>query len=272
MSKSSYLIIKKSLRYSFAIVTGISTLTSLWGYTIRDIDDSLAWWQCLSMMLMMILVFTLLLALVFQWLQHKGYKTTINGKSVEIKIGDIFDEEGWKVIPFNERFDIQVDDIVIAHSSLNGRMIDNVDNIDELKNTILNASLDNSPLRFQEVEGFRIYPLGRIITYQDFLLMAFSHFDDQNRAYIVNGEYEQILIRMWSEIRRVYAMKKITIPLLGAGITDIIGTSEKNYTGLLKCILCTFRNSKFQPDKGITIILTKDAIKNINMNEIREEF
>ena len=101
---------------------------------------------------------------------------------------------------------------------------------------------------------------------------AFSHFDDQNRAYIVNGEYEQILIRMWSEIRRVYAMKKITIPLLGAGITDIIGTSEKNYTGLLKCILCTFRNSKFQPDKGITIILTKDAIKNINMNEIREEF
>lgn len=77
---------------------------------------------------------------------------------------------------------------------------------------------------------------------------------------------------MWSEIRRVYAAKPITIPLIGAGITDIEGMPEKNYTEFLKCILCTLRSSKFQPDKGITVVLTKDVMDKIDMSVIREEF
>ena len=77
---------------------------------------------------------------------------------------------------------------------------------------------------------------------------------------------------MWAELRRVYAAKHITIPLIGAGITDINGMPEKNYTEFLKCILCTLRSSKFQPDKGITIVMTREAMMRIDMNVIREEF
>ena len=32
------------------------------------------------------------------------------------------------------------------------------------------------------------------------------------------------------------------------------------------------RSSKFQPQKGITIVLTQEAIEKIDMNEIKEEF
>lgn len=46
------------------------------------------------------------------------------GKPVEIKIGDLFTEEEWKVIPFNDRYDTQVDDVIVSHNSLNGKMID----------------------------------------------------------------------------------------------------------------------------------------------------
>ena len=116
------------------------------------------------------------------------------------------------------------------------------------------------------------YPLGRIIPYGNYLLLAFSHFGNQKNAYLGIGEYEQLLFRMWSELRRVYAAKRISIPLLGTGITSIEGLDNKNYTAILRCILCTFHNSNFQPAQGITIVMTSDAMRQIDMDIIKEEF
>ena len=116
------------------------------------------------------------------------------------------------------------------------------------------------------------YPLGRIIQYNQFLMLAFTHFDAENKAYINISEYDQVLLRMWSEIRRVYAGKEVVLPLLGSGITTIDGAPCKNYTELLKCMLCTLKRSNFEPTLGIKIILTKDAIKQIDMNKLREVF
>jgi hypothetical protein len=206
-------------------------------------------------------------------LAHKLYNTTINGKPVEIKTGDLFEEKGWKVIPINDRYDTQVDVVVIAHNSLNGKMIDfHVNDLKTLNDTIMMAEYDTSELKPETIDGKKIYPLGRLIAYNDFLMLSFSHFDKQNRANIAIGEYEQMLIRMWSEMRRVYAAKHIAIPLIGSGITTIAGVSQKNYTEMLKCILCTLRRSRFQPDQGISIVLTEEVMSNINMNVIREEF
>lgn len=267
------LTIKKSLYSAFSIVAGISTIAGIWGYTIKDIINNLQWWQYGIILLSGFLILSFGIFLILNKLKHKSYNTTINGTTVKIKVGDIFCEQGLKVIPFNERFDTKVDDIVIAHNSLNGKMIDNyVTDIDALKSNIQSSKTDISPFKPNEENGKYIYPLGRIIKYNDFLLLAFSHFDEQNRAYIGIGEYEQLLIRMWSEIRRVYAAKPVIIPLLGGGITTIDGINNKNYTDFLKCILCTLRSSKFQFNQGITIILTQDAIEKIDMNVIKEEF
>ena len=261
------LTIKKSLYSAFSIVAGISTIAGLWGYTIKDIIDNLKWWQYGIILLSGFMILSFGIFLILNKLKHKSYNTTINGMAVKIKVGDIFCEQGLKVIPFNERFDTKVDDIVIAHNSLNGKMIDNyVTDIDSLKSNIQSSRTDTSPFKPNEENGKYIYPLGRIIKYNDFLLLAFSHFDEQNRAFIGIGEYEQLLIRMWSEIRRVYAAKPVIIPLLGGGITTIDGINDKNYTDFLKCILCTLRSSKFQFNQGITIILTQDAIEKIDMN------
>ena len=264
---------KKGFVCSYSVITGVNICAGLCGYTIRDIDREFSFWQCLFLLLCIMMLLTFLFLILFHFRKHRGYNTEVNGKSVSIRVGNIFDESGWKIIPCNERFDTQVDDIIIAHNSLHGKMIDDyIDDLDMLRNSILEAEHDHSPLKFRSENGTRIYPLGRIIAYKDFLMLAFSHFDCQNKAYINVGEYEQILIRMWKELRRVYAAKEISMPLLGTGITDIHGSKEKNYTSLLRCILCTLRNSNFQPNKGISIILTKESIKKINMNEIREEF
>lgn len=266
--------VKKSIQYSFSIIAGVSTIVGIWGYTIKDINDKWSWWMCAIILLSAFILLAGIIGIIIHCNKHKKYSTEINGKPVTIAVGDIFAASGLKIIPFNEYFDIIVDDIVIAHNTLNGKLIDYyVDDIHELEKAIQSAKSDNSPYKyFTNNNGKVCYPLGRIIPYQDYLLLSFSHFDIDNHAYIGIGEYEQLLFRMWREIRRVYAAKPIVLPLLGAGITTFSGDQGKDYTSLIKCILCTLKNSGFQPDQGIKIILTKDTIKKVDINTIREEF
>lgn len=272
MNKISKLI-KRSIQYAFSIIAGLSTVAGLWGYTVKDINEDLSWWKWGIILLGIFALLTAIIYISLKKLSHKAYRTEINGKPVIIKTGDIFKDTGWKVIPFNERFDTVVDDHIIAHNTLNGKMIDyHVDDIEKLNAVISDAASEKSTFMPQTIKGRKVYPLGRLISYDDFLMLSFSHFDENETAYIGIGEYEQLLIRMWEEMRRVYAAKPINIPLIGGGVTTINGLPEKNYTELLKCILCTLRSSKFQADQGITVVLTQDAIDKIDMNVIREEF
>lgn len=266
-------VIKRSIQYAFSIITGLSTIAGLWGYTVKDINEDLSWWKWGLILCAVFAVLTIGVYFLLKSTGHRAYNTVINGKPVVIKVGDIFEEPGWKVIPCNERFDTDVDDHIIAHNTLNGKMIDNhVDDVEELKATIDTAANDRSSFTPHTVNDKTVYPLGRLIPYKDFLMLAFSHFDENETAYIGIGEYEQLLIRMWEEMRRVYAAKPISIPLIGGGVTTINGLPEKNYTELLKCMMCTLRSSKFQADQGITIVLTQDVIAQIDMNIIKEEF
>lgn len=266
-------LIRKSLQCAFTIIAGLSTIVGLWGYTVKDINPNFPWWKWGLILFICFLFLTVLIHSILKKDEHKPYTTRINGKPVLIKVGDIFSEPGWKLIPFNERFDTDVDDHIIAHNTLNGKMIDYyVSDLDALRLRIANARQDSSCFTPTIINDRLIYPLGRLISYESFLMLSFSHFDENEIAYIDISEYEQLLIRMWNEMRRVYAAKHISLPLIGGGVTTIHGIQEKNYTNLLKCILCTLRNSRFQPDQGITIVLTQDAINQIDMNAIREEF
>lgn len=261
---------KKCAKSATGIINWFALIAGFWGYTVRDIDAELAWWQCLLLTLSVMLALAVIFFIIFFCSRHKCYQTEINGKMVTIKTGNIFNEEGWKLIPFNERFDTDVDDKIIAHGTLNGKMIDSLPDVADLKKTIENGKNEKSQFMPIELGGKMRYPLGRIIVYRDFLMLAFTHFDEQEIAYIRVDEYEQLLFRMWTELRRVYMGKHINIPLLGTGVTDIKGMEVKNYTELLKCILCTLRRSNFQPVEGISIVLTEEAMEKVDMNSIRE--
>ncbi len=271
--KSKKMLLKKSCLYSYAFITGISTITGILGYTVKDIFKDAVWWKCSLILICLFLIISLIIFGLLVFLNRKGFSTIINGKDVCVKNGNIFNIDGLKVIPFNERFDTKVDDIVISHDSLNGQMIDkNSDKLKELNKIIRDAKNDSSSLVPVKKGEYLVYPLGRIIKFNDYLMLSMSHFDEQNRAYINIHEYEIMLSNMWDEIRRVYAGKKIVMPLIGSGITTITGSKEKDNTVLLKCMLCTLRRSKFQPKNGIVIVLTQDTIDKIDLVRIKEKF
>lgn len=202
---------------------------------------------------------------------------TIEGSDVTIKVGDIFQEPDFKVIAFNEYFDTQVDNKIISESSLNGVFIKEhldiaVSDLDEHiaaydfdKDEILGANENRK-------QGKKLrHQIGSICIYKDYLLTAFTKFDDSNKALITMPEYLEFLINFWDRVNRVYAQKNVSTPIFGSGITRIQGHKNISDEDLLKIMLWTFRISemRFKYPARLSIIVHKDKIDKINLLDIK---
>lgn len=200
----------------------------------------------------------------------------IEGTSVTVKVGDIFQQPGLKAIAFNEYFDTNVDNEIISERSLNGTFIKShlkipVDDLDDL--------IDQHRFEDDEVAGENSkrpagkkikYRLGTILVYKDFLLTAMSRFDESNRATLTMPEYLEFLIRFWDRVNKVYAQQSVSVPIFGSGITRIKGHRNISDEDLLKIMLWTFRISemRFKYPANLSIIIHKDKICQINLLDI----
>lgn len=206
----------------------------------------------------------------------KNVKIHIDGSNVIVKEGDIFEEDGFKAIGFNEYFDTKVDNKIISEHSLNGIFIKRMcgGNTESLDRHIADQS-DSDDILERDVErkkgGKNVkYKLSSTIVYDEYLLTAFTKFDVENRAYLTMPEYIEFLINFWDRVNRIYAQKSVSVPIFGSGITRI--KEHKNITDedLLKIMLWTFKLSeyRFKYPAKLTIIIHKDKIDEINLLDI----
>lgn len=201
----------------------------------------------------------------------------VEGSEVTIKVGDIFSEPGLKAIAFNEYFDTVVDNKIIADSSLNGIFIKKQlgESISDLDRYIDNYDFDESEKLESNTErksGKKLrYQIGTICIYKDFLLAAFTKFDNNNKALITMPEYLEFLINFWDKVNNVYAQKSVSTPVFGSGITRIKGHKTISDEDLLKIMLWTFRISemRFKYPAKLTIVIHKAKIDRINLLDIK---
>lgn len=109
-------------------------------------------------------------------IKTKKIKLVINNTEVNILFGDIFKMKGKKVIAFNEYFDTQVDDLIIAKKSLNGQAIINgainKEKFDQLVQN--NVDLIKTGInQDRKVGKQQKYELGQIQPYEDFFCFSF---------------------------------------------------------------------------------------------------
>jgi hypothetical protein len=204
-------------------------------------------------------------------------KINIDGSNVIIKCGDLFSEDGFKAIAFNEYFDTIVDDKIISNKSLNGVFINKyfTGKIKELDNFIVENSdqLDiiteqsNRRLGGKTVQ----FKLSTIFVYDEFILTAFSKFDEHNKATLTMPQYIEFLINFWDRVNRVYAQKSVSAPIFGSGITRIKEHKNISDENLLKIMLWTFKLSemKFKHPAKLTIVIHNDKIAQINLFNIK---
>ncbi len=227
-------------------------------------------------------IFLFILSLLYFgiWLKSNNLMEVnldVEGSIVTVKAGDLFQQDGFKVIAFNEYFDTQVDDNIISHKSLNGLYIDNhlSDSIPDLDERISNFKFDEDETlevnHQRKIGKKQKYSLGTIVVNEDYLLTAFSKFDDKNRAFLTMPDYLGFLINFWDKVNRIYAQKSVSVPIFGSGITRIKEHKNIGDEDLLKIMLWTFRISemRFKFPAKLTIVIHNDKIDKINLLDIK---
>lgn len=218
------------------------------------------------------------LILIYLFIWYKANKLTninidIDGSSVNIKCGDLFSEKGLKTIPFNEYFDTVVDDKIISNKSLNGIFINRFfkSKVDVLDNFITENS-DKSDIindHYPRARGGKNvkFELSTLFVYDDFIITAFSKFDEHNRATLSMPEYIEFLINFWDRVNRIYAQKNVSVPIFGSGITRLKEHKNISDEDLLKIMLWTFKLSemKFKHPAKLTIVIHEEKIGQINL-------
>ncbi|WP_228298872.1 macro domain-containing protein [Klebsiella michiganensis] len=202
---------------------------------------------------------------------------TIEESTVVIKTGDIFKQEGLKVIAFNEYFDTQVDERIIAQASLNGKFIREYCDcsVSELDAYIENYRFDSDEIKeinADRPEGKKQkFEIGTICVYHDYILTALSKFNRHNEAYLTMPEYLGFLINFWDKVNRVYAQKSVSVPIFGSGLTRIKGHKIIDEQDLLKIMLWTLRISemRFKHPAKLTIMIHEGKIDKVNLLELK---
>lgn len=227
-----------------------------------------------------IAIFTVFLALWFRANRLKYVKVKIDSTSVEIKEGDLFEQEGLIAIGFNEYFDTVVDDKIISKKSLNGIFIDTYlihtgKEVDEL-DVLIGNGVENEHKakgKKRKAEGkLQRYKLGAIYLLDDrYILTAFTKFNDRNEARLTMSEYLEFLVNFWDNVNSIYAQRSVSVPIFGGGITRFKEHKTISDEELLKIMLWTFKVSemRFKHPARLTIIIHPEKIKAINLNDIK---
>jgi len=201
---------------------------------------------------------------------------SVEGSSVNIRVGDIFKQAGFKVIAFNEYFDTVVDDRIISAASLNGIFLQKHLDISIAE---LDRHIDEYPFEIEDRASQNLnravgkksrYEIGAVCVYKDFLLASFSRFDENNKANLTMPEYLGFLIKFWDRVNTVYAQRNVSTTIFGSGITRIKGHKTISDEDLLKIMLWTFRISemRFKYPAKLSIIIHPDKIDQINLLDV----
>ena len=215
---------------------------------------------------------------------------SINGTNVEVVTGDIFDQfdnqENHKdeisVIPVNEYYDYIVDDNLIAGNTLHGQYINKIKAAGKLDK--LNSKIENDlylkktgePKVAKEREkGRKVkYNIGSMVEFENYILTAFTNFDDRNEAFVTADSYIDFWMTFWKNIGGIYNGKTINIPLIGAGITRF-NNGKPTKQQLLEVMLLSMKISGFQNtynNKKIRFIIYFDDASEINFYAIKHSF
>ena len=202
----------------------------------------------------------------------------INKVSITVKFSDLFRENGVKVIPVNEYFDTQVDDQVIAASTLHGKYIKQYySGIESIRTLDDEINLKLKGIKYMENENrvmgkTKKFPIGTAIEVKNkYILTAFTKFDDRNKAYLNADDYVLFLHRFWDEIDRLNNGRIVNVPLIGTGQSRIIPTfSEQDY---LEQLIYSIKTSSIASTRcKINIIIHESMKDEISIFKLKNIF
>lgn len=268
------LLNKKLWEEYYAVLSVISVIASLL-FLFVDIPANK---EIYCFVIFLIFLVAAFLAMWYHANKLRKVSLKINNSTIEIEAGNIFLEEGFKIIAFNEFFDTLVDDRLISKNTLNGKYItqfySNPIDLDKIIEKDIHSAEHIINTCERKIGKTNRYKLGTIIKNGEYFLLAFSHFDKDNRAFMEINDYTACLMNMWNECDIHYGGNTVVLPLLGSGITRFRGYENITDQELLEIIIWTFKVSRirFKYPAKAKIVLTDDCLSKISLYDIKKRF
>lgn len=273
-------LVDRKLFKSFGgVVSWISTILSLILIFVSIPDDNSTKFKLAGIFILILIIIYLIMWLCAN--KQEKVSLRINGTKVEVKFGDLFAQTRClKIIPVNEYFDTIVDDRIISSTSIHGQYIKKhanttPDKLRKLIDTDKSLQENIAYIENRRKEGPQVaYKLGSIFKHNNYLLVAFTKFDLNNRAYLNNKLLWESLMNMWQNVDIYHSGKSICLPLLGSGMARLynMNLSEQQ---LLELLIVSLRLSgvKFNWNVKVSIIIypgNKDMINLYNLESLSD--
>lgn len=197
--------------------------------------------------------------------------------TVEIKIGDLFDEPGHLVIGANDVFDTEPGE-VIKPSSVQGQFLKRIYNNERAK---LDADIEVALEKFENIKtsepnknrgkSWR-YPIGTTLVLGTFnkryFWTAYGHMGNDLKVVSDADSIWNSLSNLWVEVRSKGHGEEIAIPVIGA---DLARTNLPRMA-LIKLIIISFvaASKKEFITKKLTVIIYYEDLENLDFYKLED--
>lgn len=217
------------------------------------------------------------------WMIRRKKKISIDihpSFKVEIEFGDLFDRnhQGIFVIPVNEYFDTQLEDLLVTSSSVMGTFInkywkDRVGELDDKIGRALNGIPYEEEVGRQPGKRYK-YKLGTCANIMDggndYVLVVTTKKNDAGQSILSKKDYPIVIEGLFKHLDSIRQKRKIYMPLFGTGRGKMKRSLERILTFLLDTI--DFKHSDFSFPSGVNIIIKKAYENEVNLNNIANHF
>lgn len=199
-----------------------------------------------------------------------------DGRNVCVQFGDLFAQEKRIVIPVNDSFDTEADDVRVAKNSVHGQFVLKFFNgkEDELKR-LISEQLQQSKVRpigsaDEDKYGEKVqYPLGTTIMIElagvTYYLVALTHFEGNVVKPDLPGFYRAVL-SMFEYLNEHKSGSTVYLPLIGSGLARL----GRNKQLQLENLITLMKMSSTPMMGGVNIILYEGDRGKINLQSIKE--
>lgn len=206
-----------------------------------------------------------------------SYKVPKKDYSFEVKISDIFKENGEIIISSNTTFDTDMSTGLISTGSLQGQLATHFFNGQTAE---IDRQIEESLARekYIEVDGKpgkrKQYPLGTVARVsahgKNFYFVAMSHINSEGTAHSTSRMLDEALEGLWKNMARKGELGDIIMPLMGTGRGRVAIPRKKIIERIAQSFADAAQERVFSNKLSI-IVRPEDASKfSLNLFQVRD--
>lgn len=204
------------------------------------------------------------------------YKHTGLDITIEVRIGDLFNISGQKIISTNTSFDTDISNGIISPNSLQGQFTQKFFQGEVFKlDNIIDEGLKNSNYTIRNKPGKnKYYEIGTTVKIkiadQYFYWLAMADLNESNTASTNLGNIDKSLESLWEFIMEKGEKLDIVIPVLGSGLGRLT-TNRKKLIALIAQSFITASDRKIFSNRLVIVIPSSDVDNsNINLFQLKD--